>query len=163
MNIFYLDEDPFSCAKMHCDKHVVKMLLEYAQLMSTAHRVLNPEDCRETLYKATHINHPSAIWARQTSRNYLWLFELWDNLLCEYTARYNRYHKSQTLWPQLIFVPKSIPIGEMTPMPQCMPAQHKIDGDAVGAYRNYYIAEKAKFATWKNGAIPRWMKNYEQH
>ena len=43
MNIFYLDNDPIKSAELHCDKHVVKMIIEYAQLMSTAHRVLDGE------------------------------------------------------------------------------------------------------------------------
>ena len=163
MNIFYLDEDPIVCAKMHCDKHVVKMILEYAQLMSTAHRLLNPEEADAALYKSTHSNHPSAIWARQTSGNYHWLFNMWDQLLSEYTARYGRYHKSQSLWTKLIFAPKSIPSSEMTPIPQCMPDHCKIDGNAVAAYRNYYVTEKSAFARWKNGAAPSWMKNHEQY
>ena len=41
MNIFYLHKDPKVCAEQHLDKHVVKMLIEYAQLMSTAHRMLD--------------------------------------------------------------------------------------------------------------------------
>ena len=67
MNIFYLHKDPKTCAEMHCDKHVVKMVLEYAQLLSTAHRVLDGDEWADKaqLYKATHKNHPSAIWARE--------------------------------------------------------------------------------------------------
>ncbi len=41
MNIFYLDHDVYKCAEMHNDKHTVKMILEYAQLLSTAHRFLD--------------------------------------------------------------------------------------------------------------------------
>ena len=95
MNIFYLHNDPKTCAEMHVDKHCVKMILEYAQLLSTAHRVLDGTlnvglsasgrkktsyvlmDQRESvLYSATHINHPSAIWVRQSDKNYDWLFSL---------------------------------------------------------------------------------------
>ena len=93
MNIFYLHNDQSTCAKWHNDKHCVKMILEYAQLMSTAHRFLDGEehtvkaaigarklkrwklpDAREdVLYKATHINHPSAVWLRKAAANYTWL------------------------------------------------------------------------------------------
>ena len=87
MNIFYLDKDPKKCAEMHCDKHVVKMILEYAQLLSTAHRVLDGNEWADHvgLYKATHKNHPSAIWARESAGNYFWLNKLFQELCKEYT------------------------------------------------------------------------------
>jgi len=43
VNIFYLDHDPVFAARAHCDRHVVKMILETAQLLSSAWHVLNPE------------------------------------------------------------------------------------------------------------------------
>jgi hypothetical protein len=47
MNIFYLDKDPIKAAEYSCDKHVVKMILESAQMLCTAHRVLDGENiCR---------------------------------------------------------------------------------------------------------------------
>jgi hypothetical protein len=105
MNIFYLDEDPKICAQYHCDKHVVKMIIEYAQLLSTAHRVLDGfegygasksgnrqvkiwtiHDSRdEILYKATHVNHPSNIWTRSSVKNYHYMFQLWHYLCLEYS------------------------------------------------------------------------------
>ena len=164
MNIFYLDHNPTVCAQLHCDKHVVKMILEYAQLMSTAHRVLNPEDAGPALYKATHANHPSAVWVRQTSGNYRWLFDVWDELLSQYTLRYGgRIHKSQYLWAQLMCPPKSIPFATVTPVPQYMPDDCKVEGDAVAAYRKYYATHKSSFARWKNGDTPNWMEIHEQH
>ena len=72
MNIFYLHDDPVTCAKMHCDKHVVKMIVEYAQLLSTAHHVCDGEP-KIHCYKATHKNHPSAVWARANKHNYNYL------------------------------------------------------------------------------------------
>ena len=112
MNVFYLDRDPVTAAKMHCDKHVVKMIIEYAQLMSTAHRVLDGEmyygltkngrkikrwklnsNMEDILYKASHINHPSAIWARQSNNNYNWLYCLFTALCDEYTHRYGKVHE----------------------------------------------------------------------
>jgi len=164
MNIFYLDHNPTVCAQLHCDKHVVKMILEYAQLLSTAHRVLNPETAQPALYKATHINHPSAVWVRQTSDNYHWLFDTWDELLTQYTSRYDgRIHRTQFLWAHLLCPPKSILVETMTPVPQCMPDDCKVEGDAVAAYRKYYATHKSSFAQWKNGQTPNWMKIHEQH
>lgn len=61
MNIFYLDKDPKLCAQYHCDKHVVKMILESAQLLCTA---VNEAAGKEVApYKSTHVNHPCSIWS----------------------------------------------------------------------------------------------------
>ena len=97
MNIFYLHPDPKKCAEMHLNKHCVKMILEYAQLLSTAHRVLDGDDYANqyNLYKATHVNHPSAIWVRQSCYNYSWLMQLLCHLCIEYTHRYGKVHKVQ--------------------------------------------------------------------
>ena len=83
MNIFYLDEDPVLAAQMHCDKHVVKMILESAQLLSTAHLLIDGDELADErgLYKATHKNHPSSKWVRDSSENYEWLWNLFDQLL----------------------------------------------------------------------------------
>ena len=76
MNIFKLDRNAKKAAEYHCDKHVVKMLIEYAQLMSTAHRVLDGDEESDKLglYKTAYKNHPCTIWARETSGNYRWLY-----------------------------------------------------------------------------------------
>lgn len=109
MNIFYVHSDPVICAQQHVDKHVVKMILEYAQLMSTAHRILDgvetvglsksgrkakrwvlPDEREDALYKASHINHPSAKWCRHSLANYQFLFKLWIELMREYHYRYGK-------------------------------------------------------------------------
>jgi hypothetical protein len=175
VNIFYLNKDPVRCAEEHCDKHTVKMIIEYAQLLSTAHRVLdgdlvlgrtqsnrsikrwNLSDSRnDTLYLASHINHPDAIWARQSSGNYTFLYKLFVALCDEYTHRYGKIHATDTkLRAILATAPKNIPIGPMTQPPQAMP-DHCKHSDAIQAYKNYYIMEKKRFATWKNREIPIW-------
>jgi hypothetical protein len=174
MNIFYLHPDPKTCAVMHVDKHVVKMILEYAQLLSTAHRLLDGsefegksisgrkamrwklEDDRDSnLYLASHIKHPSGIWCRETTGNYMWLYTLWRNLMDEYTFRYGRHHVSERLIPYLGNLPTNIKDGDITPMPQCMPEEYKTP-DSIQAYKNYYIGAKKSFAKWKNRPIPQW-------
>ena len=112
MNIFYLAEDPKVCAQYHCDKHVVKMILEYAQLLSTAHRVLDGKHTKvlsnsgkryvsnwimddssdAVLYKVAHVSHPSNIWTRASGHHYIWLWRLWHELCLEYTERYGKNH-----------------------------------------------------------------------
>lgn len=161
MNIFYLDRDPQRCAAMHCDKHVVKMILEYAQLLSTAHRVLDGDQNADSqgFYKATHKNHPSAVWVRESWAHYVKLHTILGHLLDHYLIRYKKDHKvrSSNLWWKLRFVPQNIPVNGFTDPPQCMPDYCK-DDDAVVAYRTYYIKEKSYMAKWKNGNVPTWYR-----
>ena len=177
MNIFYLDNDTKTCAEMHVDKHCVKMILEYAQLLSTAHRVLDGtqlsrqsktgrlqkywklEDHRDSvLYSATHINHPSAVWVRQSLENYQWLYNLFVDLCYEYKFRYERDHKTSLLINVLQFppdnIPKDIPFTEPTP---AMPEQYKVNGDSVTSYKNYYLGDKTRMFAWKNRETPYWI------
>lgn len=146
MNIFFLDRDVSACAKMHCDKHVVKMIVESAQLLSTALREHGIKD--ETLYKSTHKNHPSAVWARKSKEHYVFLFELFKELCFEYTNRYNKIHASERLMFQLESGAALIPSNGWVDPPQCMPDECKRD-DVVEAYRQYYKEHKRSFATWR--------------
>ena len=157
MNIFVLADSPKESAEMHCDKHVCKMVIEYAQMLSTTHRILDGDEViSESLYKVAHKNHPCTIWTRTNKSNYLWLFKLWKNLSMEYTMRYGRFHASWTkLNMYLQFHPRNMPEGELTEQPQCMPDSCKTV-NVVEAYRNYYIKEKSSFARWKNSGQPDW-------
>ena len=157
MNIFYLDRDPEIAAQMHCNKHVVKMILESAQMLSTAHRVLDGDRIADSkgMYKMAHKNHPCTIWARSNSENYEWLWNLYDNLMKEYTYRYGKHHASERLTHALWELPKNMPHGDFTDPPQCMPDYCKGD-DTVSAYQTYYIIEKSDFATWPSSRRPEW-------
>ena len=108
MNIFYLDENPVLCAKQHCDSHVSKMCVEYAQLLSTTYREHTPKSKSDELeiYKVTMPNHPSTKWVRQSYKGYEWLLALFSCLLQEYEHRYNRQHSSGYLLEYLSEVPK---------------------------------------------------------
>ena len=181
MNIFYLDACPFAAAKMMVDKHVVKMILETAQLLSTAHRVLDgemkiipeknksgkiinrkrwvlPDDRNDILYSATHINHPSDVWARRSNNNYIWLHCHFLALLQEYEYRYEKIHKSKTLLEPLRWLPDNIPVGPKTLMPLAMPDEYKTS-DPVSSYRNYYKYGKNHLHAWKKREKPTWMEN----
>jgi len=149
MNIFVLDNSPLKSAEYACDKHVVKMILESAQLLCAA----QPEGTAP--YKRTHYNHPCTKWVRESARNYEWLL-LHAYALCnEYTRRYDKVHKSEAVieWcdehrPDLPSIPR-------TAFAQAMPDKYK-NTDIVEAYRSYYRGEKRKFAKWKDGNIPSW-------
>lgn len=152
MNIFYLDKIPAVAAAYHCDKHCIKMILESCQLLSTALRVNGIED--EILYKMTHKNHPSAIWARTNQSNYMWLLSLTISLLSEYSKRYGKTHKCSQMIKSFINHIDALPEGNFTEPPQCMPDDCKGD-NTVEAYRNYYRVHKAYMATWKT-KTPNW-------
>ena len=176
MNIFYLDKDPKICAEMHVDKHCVKMILEYAQLLSTAHRVLDGtqsvrksktgrsqkfwklEDSRDNiLYSATHINHPSAIWARQSVENYVWLYRMFIALMDEYTYRYGKVHACSKLTDALSNRPKNLQRGSFTEPTPAMPDNYKVIGDSISSYKNYYLGDKTRMFSWKNRPTPSWV------
>jgi hypothetical protein len=139
-----------------CDKHVVKMILESAQMLSTAHRILDKSD-DDKLYKVAHKNHPSTKWVRQSHLNYQWLYSHFIALGREYENRYGKIHASITkLSDTLKQVPRLIPNQPFSPPPQCMPPDYQQD-DTVEAYRMYYKCDKADFAKWREPAImPEW-------
>ena len=176
MNIFYLDHDPKICATYHNDKHVVKMIIEYAQLLSTAHRVLDgvlssrltktgrkqswyglTDDREFILYNATHINHPSAKWARDSSDNYKWLYKLFCATCDEYTFRYGKVHLTdKKLRTVLSRVPENISDDPFEEPWRAMPEEVKIGDDSLASYRNYYINNKTHLASWKKRNVPEW-------
>jgi len=158
MNIFVLNRDPAKAAQDQCDKHVVKMILESAQMLCTAHRELDGDFCdRLGFYRSTHKNHPCSIWVRESMHNYRWLYLHMIALGNEYTYRYGKEHLSiKKLGKALERLPNNIPVARMTDFPQCMPEEYK-NLDPVWAYRRYYINEKADIATWnKTRKQPEW-------
>ncbi len=147
MNIFYLHEDPVKAARLQYNKHVVKMILESAQMLCTAHH-----HYAESLeykpdyvpYKKAHYNHPSTIWCRQNARQYYWLYNHMLALGDEYTKRYCKTHLTITKCKEpLDLCPFGMPDGEFTEPPQCMPDEYKVDGDSLRAYWQYYIGDKS--------------------
>ena len=178
MNIFYVDRDPHKAAVALGDRHICKMLVEAAQILSTAHRVIDGEEyvgqsqsgrkakrwrlsgnADAIMYSATHINHPSAVWVRQSSANYNWLY---DHLLAlgrEYTYRYGRTHLTiDKLKDILEDAPKNIPQSKMmTKMPSCMSLEYVISLDPVTNYRNYYNHGKANLLRWTTRMPPKWI------
>ena len=155
MNIFFLSLCPKACAEMHCDAHVRKMILEYAQMLCTAHHVCGRYK-NKNLYKIAFKNNPCTVWARTTSGNYLWLYVLFINLCKEYTFRFGKVHSSQTrLGNCLSFIPVGIPNGNISKLHQAMPLYCKQSRDTT-AYHTYYNMEKTYFAKWTIRKIPWW-------
>ncbi|MFW6173557.1 MAG: pyrimidine dimer DNA glycosylase/endonuclease V [Elusimicrobiota bacterium] len=152
MNIFVLDLEPEKCAVYHCDKHVVKMLLESAQMLSTAVRMSGINKG----YKACYQNHPCTKWVRKSVDNWLWLRDLVFALNAEWKDRFDHLynHKSFEVVKKLP-VPNIKDIG-LTPFALAMPEGYK-QKDAVSSYRNYYMGDKRHIAKWRNGK-PWWWK-----
>ena len=148
MNIFYLDKCPEKAARLQYNKHVVKMILESAQMLCTAHHCIMGEDA-DVPYKVAHKNHPSTIWARQSSENYTWLYRHMMELGKEYERRYGKKHLSIIKCEDpLSILPGGILETGLTDMPQCMPDEYK-DECSIQAYWNYYIGEKHVVANLK--------------
>ena len=152
MNIFFLDWDPQKAAGFHADRHVVKMTLESAQLLCSAHWATGGT----APYKPTHKNHPCAIWVRESLSNYQWLARLGLYLCEEYEKRFGKIHKSKEIiqWCSEHF--PDIPEHGLTPPVLAMPDDFKVADDPVQSYRNYYIQGKRHLAKWKSGRIPVW-------
>jgi len=154
MNIFVLDKIPGIAARMQCDRHVVKMTLESAQMLSTAVNELGGQ----ATYKSAHVNHPCSVWVRESMGNFLWLYDHGMALAAEYTRRYGKVHKSQAVIQECMDKIVPLPLYKLnrTPHPLCMPDEYKSD-DAVESYRRFYIADKAGLAQWnKITPAPPW-------
>jgi len=177
MNLFYLHEEPEVSAKLHCDKHVVKMIIEYAQMLSTAHRMLDGEQytdassgrriqrwcmqddfLEEYLYKASHINHPSTRWVRENAIQYQYAYDMFTNLCDEYTYRYGKEHLTDIKLRKLLNeLPENIQLGTWSEPPQCMPEDVKVPGNSIAAYHKYYREYKKDFAKWTQRDVPQFM------
>jgi len=154
MNIFFVDSDPIISARQLCDKHIIKMSLETAQILSSVSWRYNIE----APYRRTHKNHPSVLWAGNTLPNWQWTIAHGLELCKEYSRRYGKIHKSETVikWCQ---DNGGRPVGgTFTIPPLCMPNQYKTSS-YVDSYREYYLGDKSRFAKWKNANIPIWFSN----
>ena len=154
-----VDKDPVISAKMLHNRHVCKMVIELAQLLSTAHAILDNNGLQVSgLYKPTHKNHPSAKWVREADENYIWAYDHFVGLCDEYTFRYGKTYLTESKMKYLLGnLPNNILINKLTEMPQCMPDEYKVPGDPVQGYRNYYNAKKVEGNSWKNREVPDWV------
>ena len=173
MNIFVLHESPYIAAEMHCDKHVPKMVLELAQMLTTAHHVYGSEPW-EGMYKQAHLNHPCTRWVRNDYLNYRWAYAHFKTLSQQYHIRFGKMHKSfkeqyEHLQKRPINIPNETGSNYLNwhykkpqPFAQAMPDEYKNE-DAVTAYRTYYLRDKQRFAKWEKGvdAPDWWVQNVD--
>lgn len=165
MNIFVLDENPVRAAQMLCNKHIVKMPTESGQILSSVVRWY-VSDPHIDFYKITHKNHPCTLWAGQSRGNFQWLLDHANAIVAEYDYRYGKpgkYDRLRTVLSNCAEFMTSVPDGGLTEFAQAMPTDIKIAGDAVSAYRQYYIAHKAKIALWNKRNPPTWWPDKENY
>ena len=183
MNLFILDLDPVKAAQLQCNKHIPKMVVESAQMLSTAHRILDGHSIKAAsksgksqvkvwlhpdpymnhiLYKAVHSAHPCTAWTMASAMNYGWHYAHFTALCDEYTHRYGKVHLTDTLLREkLSLMPKNIKYGPMTPFalamksnPECM-----FKDDPVRSYRAFYQTKQERFKmVWTKREIPEWFK-----
>lgn len=180
MNIFFLDSNPQTSARYHCDKHVVKMVLEYAQILCTSTRALfsdEPSHLEQVPYKSTHAKHPSVLWASENLNNFKYLTMLFAHLAAEYKYRYGKYHASyialvetdlissivdeynatvsslgRSPYSDLVFGKNQEDFG-MTYPALAMPDEFKVPCP-IQSYRNYYRDGKIHLHNWKKRETP---------
>lgn len=160
MNIFHLDDNPEQAAKYLCNKHIVKMILETAQILSTVVRLYNLEDKSSIeLYKKTHANHPCVKWAFKSKSHFEWLCKHGLAMCDEYQIRYNKIHKSKAIINEVATkIQSEIPFisNNWENPPLCMPEKY-YNSNYIEAYREYYRKEKKNFAKWPEDKRPDWI------
>ena len=182
MNLFVLSKDPVEAAQLQCDKHVVKMIVESAQMLSTVHRMLDgvlekrksksgkttvkywqlPDERENTFYKAVHMHHPCTVWTAQSNNNYTWHWVHFAALCDEYKYRYGKVHGTDKLLREALRdLPKNIPVGYLTQQPLAMKANPECmdPNDVVGSYRKFYQTKQHRFKmAWTKRDIPEWFE-----
>jgi len=183
MNLFVLSECPIEAAQQQCDKHVVKMILESAQMLSTVHRMLDGHaekrpsksgkrmvwhylhpnnNMDNVLYKAVNYHHPCTVWTAESKDNYNWHYEHFIALGEEFEYRYNKQHLSITkLKDILVKPPTKIPDIGRTPFKLAMASNPECIAlnDPVEAYRAFYQTKQARFKmSWSKRETPNWFK-----
>lgn len=182
MNVFILDKDPIKAAQLQCNAHIVKMIVESAQMLSTAHRMLDgslerrpsksgkstvkywkmPDWRENTLYKAVHMHHPCTVWTMKSNNNYNWHWVHFTALCDEYKYRYEKVHATDTrLRDVLKTLPRNIPVGPMTPQPLAMNSNPECmdPNNIVESYRKFYQTKQHRFKmAWTKRKVPEWFE-----
>lgn len=159
MNIFFLSADPEECARWHVDKHVVKMLLEYCQILYTVHW-LTGNPLPATAYKPTHKHHPSVLWAAANRKHYIWLTCLAQAVHEEYQFRYGP--RSHACKPHVDWlaanIPPALPSLPWQPPTPAMPDEFKVADDSIQSYRAFYRGAKSAkgIMSYTGRKFPSW-------
>ena len=167
MNRFLISYTPEWISRELCDKHIVKMPLEEAQMLCTVMRLHAPEYAEETeLYRAVHQKHPCTIWAGKTRANYRYSLEMFRHMCNEYTYRYGKVHGSWRLWDALEHGAALVPEGDITPHPECFSEHTDLKSGEnwpINSYRKFYMTKQRRFSMkWTNRPVPSWFRFEEE-
>lgn len=160
MNIFYLDKNINTNARMHVDKHVVKMPVEYAQLLSTCLILVG----RDAPYRKTHEHHPCLKWMMKYRENYTYVYDLAYAVGLEYYRRYGRLHKSTLILrdiPRKIFELRRQRLFYKPEPPNVsgLPTEfiEKYKLTTIYSYKLCYLTLKFKFSSYRTPSFyPDW-------
>jgi hypothetical protein len=157
MNCFPLDHNMAKSVEYHCDTHVVKIILEGVQMLSSANRIHGSFGC----YKMSHEHHPMTVWAAKSQANYDWMRAYVLHLNTEWQHRWHHNINHKSVNAMLNMPHLNIRFSkDLTPMPACMPDECLVDDTSpllpVVDYRNYYQTSKQHIAKWTNRPVPAW-------
>ena len=165
MNVFYLDTDPVLAAQYHCDKHVVKMIVETTQLLSFALHLQGLDWNQHGLYKPNraHLRHPCTLWVSESRSNFLWAANLALALLDEWCFRFS--HRSRSEHRSFDPLSRALKLAFVLPdRKETPPAQafseftHLRDPqNPVLAYRAYYREAKRHLLEYTLREKPVWL------
>ena len=171
MNIFILDKSINKCAEYHCDKHVVKMIIETCQILSAVIDVNYIDEHRGKGWKSkpsqqlglpnyppAHVKHPATLWAIEARGKAKWVCHHLRELCHQYYLRYDKNHKLEgcTMIYEAQLKYCEFKKERKTEFVQAITNKKWHRKDPVEAYRTYYNMEKFTFAKWKLGNIPNW-------
>lgn len=168
MNIFALYPSPQESARAHCDQHLHKMILESAQLVSSALQLRGFN--LPGLYKLAYPKHPCTIWAARSNHNVRWIcslaFEL-DTMRQE-LSNCGNHSSAHILKLAEDFLEDQFPytspnLADVRTF--AGPAHIKMQAvDTEEKYRRYYrqkhlgwLRDKGTGMTWKGRQIPDFM------
>jgi len=158
VNLFILDEYPKQVAACYIDRHVKSYIVDYAKILSACHHLNNPfqfKSSNKRIYRLCFKNHPITNWARINTSHYEWLFDLWVALCNEHAFRFSKIHKTEGLKYDLRVKPHLVRSNKIT-FNQFLPDVFKVKGDAIQAYRNYYVEHFHNNGVWTNRGQPDW-------
>lgn len=171
MKIYFLDSDPYQCAKYHCDKHISIRILETSNILCSAHifsddpvsngqidyRTEALENLPMTITSRIALiqDNQHCVWVRESIQNYRWLSELGWALCQEYTIRWDKKHKYEIYIQWLRVNEPKLPDIGLTKFRLLIPSQYEGD-DPIESYRKYYIGDKARIAKWTKREKPHW-------
>lgn len=164
MNVFVCDYDPIVAAKSLADKHVVKMVVETTQLLSTACHLQNISF--EGQYKATHKHHPCLIALLEQPAFLQWTIAHGVALCHEYTERYQREHKSEQIMAYAakhLQTDHCIVMSDFDTFPRAVFDEFKtlpvVDAYRAHLRKKYNVLWKPGNARWKFPSVnPLWLE-----